>query len=66
MAKGRRVGQSRVSVKYSVCLYEAVFALWEQFSATLHKDETKLLRVYVSTARGLAWVTRNEGRPFSF
>jgi len=50
MAKGRRVGQSRVSVKYSVCLSEAVFesALWEQFSAALHEDETKLLWVYVN------------------
>ncbi|KAK4174515.1 hypothetical protein QBC36DRAFT_243130 [Triangularia setosa] len=41
--------QSRVSVDLSLCLYEAVFeaALWEQFSATLHDDETDLLWEYV-------------------
>lgn len=42
--------QSRVSVEFSLCLYEAVFeaALWEQFSATLHEDETDLLWDYVT------------------
>jgi hypothetical protein len=42
--------QSRVSVEVSLCLYEAVFeaALWEQFSATLHEDETNLLWDYVT------------------
>jgi hypothetical protein len=41
--------QSRVSVEFSFCLYEAVFeaALWEQFSATLHEDETDLLLDYI-------------------
>ncbi|KAK4198393.1 hypothetical protein QBC40DRAFT_331509 [Triangularia verruculosa] len=42
--------ESRVSVALSLCLYEAVFeaALWDQFSATLHDDETDLLWDYVN------------------
>ncbi len=34
----------------TLCLYEAVFeaALWEQFSATLHDDETDLLWEYIT------------------
>lgn len=41
---------SRVSVDFSFCLYEAIFetSLWEQFSATLHDDETNLLWDYVN------------------
>ncbi|KAK0732172.1 hypothetical protein B0H67DRAFT_640471 [Lasiosphaeris hirsuta] len=41
--------QSRVNIRFSVCFYEAVFegSLWEQFSTTLHDDETNLLWDYV-------------------
>ncbi|KAL2199479.1 hypothetical protein P885DRAFT_58854 [Corynascus similis CBS 632.67] len=43
--------QSRVQVKLSLCLYEAIFetALWDKFSATLDDDETDLLKDFVKS-----------------
>ncbi|KAH6842628.1 hypothetical protein B0I37DRAFT_417800 [Chaetomium sp. MPI-CAGE-AT-0009] len=47
--RGKGERRARVRVELSMCLYEAIFeaALWEQFSATLHEDETDLLWDYI-------------------